>query len=835
MEERIPERARVPPTFYLAHHRRSDGAKQALSDHLLGVARLARSHAAKIGMEEQGELLGLLHDLGKYSDEFQGYLGSAVGLINPDGDGYVEAHGLKGKVDHSTAGAQLVWRKMSEQGDMGRLAGEILALCIASHHSGLIDCLSSSSTSVGEDVFTKRMNKDEARAHLQEVTAKMDAAIVARFDELTRHAGLIEGMEKAIRAMTAKDYSPTQCIKLFKIGMLLRILFSCLIDADRIDTADFESPRVMRNRPMGRYLGWRLLIERLERHLQQFNEETAVNLLRRRVSEQCRDRAAGKKGVFTLSVPTGGGKTLASLRFALHHAEKHSLDRVIYVVPYTTIIDQNAKVVRDILEPSDEGALPGSAVLEHHSNLTPEQQGWREKMLSENWDAPVVFTTSVQLLETLFGGGTRGARRMHQLANAVVIFDEVQTLPINCVHIFCNAINFLVDHCGSTVVLCTATQPLLNRVDYSKGALRFSAENEIIPDVPRLFEDLERVQVLNRLKPGGWTDDEIARLALEEVEKSGSCLVIVNTKRAAAALFEICRQQTTIPVVHLSTRMCPAHRMDRLSQVTGRLNENGQRVLCISTQLIEAGVDVDFGSVIRFIAGADSIAQAAGRCNRNGRRDPGRVHIVNPAKESLDRLHDIRIGRDNTERLLSEMTREPTRFGTDLLAPRAIEAYFKYYFFDRRDQMDYPISSVGHDDTLLNLLSINSEAKREYERTQGRLPDLPLRQSFMSAARAFKAIDAPTRGVLVPYGEAGKDLINQFCSAFEVDKQFDLLRRAQRYSVNLFPHELERLRQNGAVHPVQEGTDILYVHGSYYSPDYGLSLTAGDQLEVLNA
>lgn len=822
--------------FYIAHHRK-DGAQQALSEHLAGVAALSRSHAAKIGLDKHGELIGLLHDLGKYSQEFQRYLKSAVGVINPDEDEYVDARGLKGKVDHSTAGAQFVWQKLSESGDQGRLAGQMLALCIASHHSGLIDCLSSGVTGVGEDVFTRRMDKPEGRAHLREVASKMDAAIADRVRALVGQPSLVDGIQQAIRqiAGNAKDPTQSSSSKFFKLGLLVRFLFSCLIDADRIDTANFESRRAKRTRPSGRYEGWDVLVERLEKHMRQFKNESPVDPLRRRISEQCRSRATDKQGVFTLTVPTGGGKTLASLRFALHHAEKHKLDRVIYVVPYTTIIDQNAKVVRDILESAVEGVAQSSVVLEHHSNLTPEQQGWREKMLSENWDAPVVFTTSVQLLESLFGGGTRGARRMHQLAKSVLIFDEIQSLPVNCVHLFCNALNLLVDHCDSSVVLCTATQPLLNRVDPRKGALRFSHENEIIADVPQVFADLQRVEVLNRRKPGGWTPGEIADLAWMEVEKSDSCLVIVNTKRSALALFELCRSQSTDPVCHLSTRMCPAHRKKILDDIKVLL-DGQKKVLCISTQLIEAGVDVDFGAVIRFTAGLDSIAQAAGRCNRNGRRSQGRVHVVNPADESIDRLKDIRVGRDMAERLLSEMEQEPARFGKNVLAPPAIEAYFQYYFFDRRGEMDYPVSSdtVGHDDNLLNLLSVNSTATAEYGRKHGSEPNLFLRQSFMSAAKAFKAIDAPTRGVVVPYGEAGKELINRLCSAFDVEKQFGLLRQAQQYTVNVFPHELEKLQETGAVHPIQEGTDILYLHGSYYSLAYGLSLTSSGEAEVLS-
>ncbi len=370
-------------------------------------------------------------------------------------------------------------------------------------------------------------------------------------------------VNESIRKVARGEKSET--IIRFKVGLLVRFLFSCLIDADRIDTADFEKPAAARHRLNGRYTDWPLLIERLEKHLQGFTIRNPIDEIRRSISDHCLDGAIRGKGIYTLTVPTGGGKTLASLRFALHHVERHKMDRVIYVIPFTSIIDQNAKVVRDILEPTKDDR--GRVVLEHHSNLTSEQQGWREKMLTENWDAQVIFTTSVQLLEAIFSEGTRGARRMHQLANAVLIFDEIQTLPVNCVHLFCNTMNFLVEHCGSTVVLCTATQPLLNLVDPGKGALKFTKNDDLMPDVKGLFDDLKRVEVVNQRKPGGWTDEEIARLALSEVVHSGSCLVIVNTKKSAQALYRLCREAAGIQTFHLSTSMCPAHRKEILDKI----------------------------------------------------------------------------------------------------------------------------------------------------------------------------------------------------------------------------------------------------------------------------
>ena len=825
---------------YIAHIRKAGGDPQSLEEHLLGVAEIAKKLASKIGLGPQGELIGLLHDLGKYSNEFQSYLKSAVGLINQDKDEFVDAQGLKGKVDHSTAGAQLVWEELSKHGQLGQVVGQMLSLCIASHHSGLIDCLSSNANKPVEDIFTRRAGKRDDRSHLREAMSKMDTLIDKRFRELSSMPSLISGIEETIRKVARGE--KVEAIIRFKVGLLVRFLFSCLIDADRVDTADFERPRAAKHRLSGQYTEWPLLIERLEKHLQGFTIRNPIDEIRRSISDHCRDGAIRDKGVYTLTVPTGGGKTLASLRFALHHAERHKMDRVVYIIPFTSIIDQNAKVVRDILEPAKSDR--GRVVLEHHSNLTPEQQGWKEKMLTENWDAPVVFTTSVQLLEALFGGGTRGARRMHQLANAVLIFDEIHTLPVNCVHLFCNAMNFLVEHCGSTVVLCTATQPLLNLVDPSKGALKFTKNDDLMPDVKGLFDDLKRVEVLNRRKSGGWTDEEIAQLALNEVVQSGSCLMIVNTKKSAQALYRLCQEAAGIQTFHLSTSMCPAHRKEILDRIRKLLDDEFP-VLCVSTQLIEAGVDVDFGAVIRYTAGLDSIAQAAGRCNRNGKQKDadgnpkvGRVHVVNPAVENIDRLKDIQCGKGITERLLDDIKAGIEDFGGNLIGPKAIERYFEYFFFARHQEMDYPVSAqtVGRDDTLLNLLSINSLAMDEYGRNHATAPNIYLRQSFMSAARAFNVIDAPTRGIIVPYGKSGLDLINDLCSAFEVEKQFKLLRRAQQYTVNVFPYVLDQLQKAGAVHAIQKDVDILYLSDArYYDQSFGLSQTPEGTMEVLYA
>jgi CRISPR-associated endonuclease/helicase Cas3 len=347
--------------------------------------------------------------------------------------------------------------------------------------------------------------------------------------------------------------------------------------------------------------------------------------------------------------------------------------------------------------------------------------------------------------------------------------------------------------------------------------------------------------VLNRCKSGGWTQDEVIDLAFEQVDAAGSCLVIVNTKKAAQALYGLCESRPDIKAVHLSTSMCPAHRKKMLREVIQRLGAAPPLpTLCISTQLIEAGVDVDFGSVIRYAAGLDSIAQAAGRCNRNGKRAKGLVYVMNPRSEdeNLSPLPDIEKGRDIGMGVLNDYQTDPASFGHNPIGPEAMNLYYERYFFARTREMSYAISrkELGRDDTLLNLLSLNSEAVNEFARVHRKAPALHLRQSFMAAGKAFKAIDTPTQGLIVPYGSEGKELVNDLCAAYQPENEYELLRRAQQFSVNVFPVLFYTLSKAHAIREIRATTGIYYLtNARYYSEDFGLSDTPNGYMEALYA
>lgn len=812
---------------FIAHVRQADKLEQSVATHLTETAAIARELAAKLDLSAAGELIGLMHDFGKYSKKFQKRIYENNGLEFYDYDedvGMDDDGGLGNKPDHSTAGAQWVYgrlKKFGAQNGIGELVGQILGLCIASHHgAGLIDCLNPE----GEVVWRTRFSKDDALTHLTECEQNADEAVKRQAEGLANE-DLVKLLLKPLAAIL-KQPDSNEKIKEFHLGCLTRFLFSCLIDADRINSADFEREAQKDFRRLTQKPNWQEAIDKLEAHLESLENDSTINGIRRNISDACLKRAADAQGIYTLTVPTGGGKTLASLRYALHHAQKHNLDRIIYIIPYTSIIDQNAQAVRDI--------LGEDWVLEHHSNLDPEKQNWQDKLLAENWDKPIVFTTMVQFLDAWFGGGTRGARHIHPMTKSVLIFDEIQTLPVKCVHLFCNTLNWLTKFGKSSAVLCTATQPLLSESGLknfpenerekvqNRGLLKLADSSEIMgknDQLNKLFDDLSRVEIHYQPKAGGWSLAEAGEFLLTQFQTASSCLFIVNTKKWAQDLYQYCQQQNVPPeaLFHLSTNQCSAHRKAIFDEIKGRL-KNKQPVICISTQLIEAGVDISMACVIRALGGLDSIAQAAGRCNRHGEKEgKGQVYVLNLQEPSLAQvLPDIDQGQIHAERVLREFS------GQDILQPDAMQRYFQYYFYNRSGEMSYAVKN-STSGSLLDWLSDNSSNVYAAKNNQRSKPFPLLMQSFKSAGQAFQAIDAPTRAVIVPYGE-GRDLIASLCGEWNPKAMYRTLAKAQRYSVNVFPNVWQKLEREQAIYEVQAGSGIYYLKDGHYTDEYGLAV-----------
>ena len=826
---------------FIAHVRQTDKCPQSVQTHLVETSELAKIFARKLNLESVGELLGLMHDFGKYSRKFQKYIHDETGLLNPDLDDE-ESTPNGSKVDHSTAGAQWVYRELRKFGaaqGIGEFFGQMLGLCIASHHGeGLIDCLDDE----GNTIWKKRFEKDDELTHLVECEHNADEAVQQKAKELAGE-NLIRSLLNAVKPILS-DQATNNKIKEFYLGCLTRFLFSCLIDADRINSSDFEREAQKEIRRLTEKPDWQSAIDKLEAKLAGFENRYPIDEIRRKISDDCLKKADDSQDIYTLTVPTGGGKTLASLRYALHHAQKHNLDRIIYIIPYTSIIDQNAQAVREI--------FGEDWVLEHHSNLEPEKQSWQDKLLSENWDKPIVFTTMVQFLDAWFGGGTRGARHIHPMTNAVLIFDEIQTLPVKCVHLFCNVLNWLTTFGKSTAVLCTATQPLLGESGLrnfpedkresiaSRGLLRLSEDAEIMgkhQDLDKLFDELSRVEIQFNEKVGGWNVEEAGTFLLKQFQTTQSCLFIVNTKKWAQELYQYCKAQN-VPseaLFHLSTNQCAAHRKAIFDTIKARL-ENKEPVICISTQLIEAGVDISMACVIRALGGLDSIAQAAGRCNRHGEKDgKGLVWVLNLQEQDFTRvLPDIAIGKDKAGTIFRKFK------GEDILQPKAMSQYFELYFYNRSDEMMYSINEKAKNDGLLHWLSDNcfnvgAKFKGHLKNDILRKHDLYplLMQSFKSAGHIFQVIDAPTRSVIVPYGK-GKEYIATLCGTWDVKEMSEAKKKAQRYSVNVFPKEWDKLQEKNALHETIKGSGIYYLKERHYNDEFGLSLDETSDMTFLN-
>lgn len=841
----MEEQERAWRSDFIAHAS-EDGRQQLVSTHLLQVSAYTRQLAEKLSLPNAGALIGLLHDAGKATAEFQEYLRS----FQKDSD--IEPQDeMRGRIDHSTAGAQIIWRKMtvSAEDQLAQELASLLALPVVSHHSGFIDCVIAD----GGDGLSSRLSKADSKTRSVESWQTLDAGVRASAEALLQDPALRRELRLAVmRALHGEGNREADSRHHLQLGLLVRLLFSCLIDADRTDTANFE--RQTRNRPgLGRaYECWAVLLIRLEAAVSAMPTDGAVNRIRREVSTACAQAAGCSVGIYRLTVPTGGGKTLAAMRFALRHASSRAygaapVERVIFISPYISIVEQNAEVVRSILEGS--GVPTCSIVLEHHSNLGSDEtvsggEHWRSKVLAENWDAPVVFTTMAQALESLFGGGTRAVRRLHAMVRAVIVFDEAQTLPVKLLHLFNNAVNYLARECGTTVLMCTATQPRLENLDARRGALQLASNADIIQDISGLFRSLRRYTVVDETeREGGWTQADVAGAVCALARERGSCLAVLNTKKDVRAVFERCRECLPEAIcVHLSTGMCPAHRAKSLKRLKTLLmaqaaGESTVPILCVSTNLIEAGVDIDFATVVRDLAGLDSLAQAAGRCNRHGLRPDGGQVLLVRLPDPPAQLEDVLHGRKAARRVLGEWRRKHPDEPFPLDSPEPMNRYFDLVNHERASEMSYTVGGrdAARDDTLLSMLGCNDLAVHEAASTGRPIKRQYLRQSFTAAADAFQLI-APTEGIVVPFhGEEGNDgeaVVAALCAAHDLDGEWQLLRRAQRYTLSLYAHAFRNLLQTGAAYETKAGSGVYCLRAEWYDPEFGLRDDAGP-LEAL--
>jgi CRISPR-associated endonuclease/helicase Cas3 len=725
-------------------HTRSDGSVHDLRDHLQGTADRSSAFAAKFDSAAIAQLIGLWHDLGKYHPAFQKKMAGALTSALNDED-TLAAAGANAKVDHSTAGALLCAQRL------GGPAGLAAALSIASHHAGLPD-----PSPFKQRLQTRAALLPQTLPHVDAEVRDLDTA-AAR--QLPSHVPAGDGL--------ATEF-------------WTRMLFSALVDADFLDTEAFMSPGQSAQRPTATDL--EPLRARLAAHvdaLSQAAPPSPVNEARRDVLAQCRARAADAPGLFTLTVPTGGGKTLAAMSFALEHAVHHGLDRVIVAVPYTAIIEQNANVYRAV--------FGDDAVLEHTSSVEPDHETFRNKLASENWDAPIIVTTTVQLFESLHARRTSKCRKLHRLARSVIVLDEAQTLPPQLLPTILDMLGRLARDYGATVVSCTATQPALARTD--RFVVGLEGMREIVDAPEALFEQLRRVDVelpARDAPPVDWPT--LAGLLAREPD----VLAIVHRRADAHALTEALDAELggVGETIHLSALQCPEHRTQIVADVKAR-KRRGEAVRVVATQLVEAGVDLDFAVVYRALGGLDALAQAAGRCNREGRRARGRFVVF----------------------------RAPTEPPPGVLT-RAFEAARRLLL----GQPDVDVLSPGAQRRFFELLYEQFDVRRD---PSGLLEDRR-NLRFETTAERFRMIeDDWSAPVVVPFGD-GPRLVAAAAREFE---QLGFVtratrRRLQRHTVSIAKRLHDKALARGALVRVAETFTAVQPGLAAYDLRYGLDVTA---------
>ena len=579
-----------------------------------------------------------------------------------------------------------------------------------------------------------------------------------------------------------------------------------------------------------------------------------ITMLRQKVAEECLAFAKAPRGIYRLTVPTGGGKTFSALRFAFAHAQEVVADHIFYIAPFLTIIDQNVRDVREALN-MEEGDQ--SRLLEYHSNVLrnsqarkaaeekavekplPSSPHWGD-LLAERFEAPIIFTTLVQFLNSFYESGTKSIRRLHQFSNSIIIFDEAQAVPFRCIHLFNMALNFLADTGKSTIILCTATQPALEKTD---RPLIAAHSGEMMRDVNALYQGLQRTELADSTKEGGYTISELAEFVWEKVELEGNGLIILNKKRQVRELYEKIRamndaleEMRQFEVYHLSTSMCAQHRLDTLEKVQKCLAED-RKVVCVSTQLIEAGVNISFRCVIRSLAGLDSVAQAAGRCNRHGEMGGlKKVYVVNISGEDLSKLEEIRLGAQEASRVMREFRdfHDFSDFGTyfpelknsfqdGLLSPKVMELYFQYYYKNgKRAVMDFPVKCDLSDVSVVSLLSENFKCTDAYRDKCNRAIDLEMKQAHRTAAEAFYVIPEGNTGVITPYG-GGKEIIAQLNGTLDLSDIGGILKEAQRYMVTLYEWEFQKLDKNQDIVSLCNG-EVFALRQRAYDSEMGVDL-----------
>lgn len=770
--------------IYAAHIRENDGVVQTVAEHCQNVENLCKQFCGTLPIKNILQLAGILHDIGKMNEDFNLYIKNKTDL-------------RRGEIDHCFAGAKYIIDFAKQFDNTGiQETAEFVARIIISHH-GLHDWIDDNCKNYLENRISKAERYDEI------------ISVMTQFITEDKVKGLLTAAANEFKIIKNKIYSicqPDKTIFFFHMGLLERFAQSILVDADRTDTAEFMNKTSIRSFEPDDVFD--TMCGNIEKMNIEFKKKTDdISKYRMDISERCMAFAENKRGICRLIVPTGGGKTVSSFRFAAYYCKKFHKEKIFYIAPFMSILDQNTDVLKSIVGNS-------KYLLEHYSNVLAEIDNKEElnkyELKAETWDTPVISTTMVQFLNTLFLGKMSSVRRFHRLANSVIIIDEVQSIPLKCVYMFNLAMNFLSEICGCTVVLCSATQPSLENVKYP---LKEDNPSSMTRDFQEDFEKFKRTQLIPALKKEKYTFEQAADFAYEKYLENGNLLMIMNTKKAAAEICrflkektELCDDGQKVEIIYLTTLMCPAHRKDKLRLVQDLLDQN-KPVICVTTQLIEAGVDISFNCVIRSLAGIESIAQAAGRCNRHGKDNIRPVYVINMKDERLGSLKEIELGQKLAYQFISS-------YDSQIFENDVMKKYFSKLYRECENILGYPIKKSN--ETLLNLLSKN---KNRYHLCTNK--PLYAMQAFKAAGDNFEVIAKNTKDIVIPYNDEAKDIILRLNSDIDFEEQKDLLRRLQKYTTSVYPDAFNSMYDSAQIFELHCG-DVFALNENYFDDDFGI-------------
>ncbi|MGI6653935.1 MAG: CRISPR-associated helicase Cas3' [Christensenellales bacterium] len=774
---------------------------QTLAQHCHHVAQKAEENMSALGLPALGRLGGLLHDVCKSMPDWQHALAREQQRF------FAGSYTRKPlDIPHAPPSARAVFALFKDEArePVARLALQVLCMAIGTHHGYLMDVLAPDGTEAYL-AWISEQNPNETAclpAYLNEVADR--DTLCALFKQATAQLKTMLAASAMASTHVAQKERKVQ-VQLFLAGLLQRALYAAVIDADRLDAARFDEGQEDMP-PESPAPDWGALLHTLENRLAHFDNAGPINRIRTEISLACSQAALWPDTLLALHAPTGGGKTLASLRYALRCAQQKHRCRIFYVVSYTTILDQ----VYDEYLKTFKDSLEKVSILLHHSNLIPDETPSKQpvhrpeediQMLAERWDADIILTTQVQFFNALYLGTGRAARRLRALQDAVIILDEVQTIPPHLTHLFNLAVLFLTKVCRCDVMLSSATQPTLHKLPYPIPEPRnvFAAPDD-------LFERMRRVYLVDDRSLGSMDARKLAAFALSKQQEWTSVLMVLNTRSAARKAYDQLKEME-LPGVQLhllSNDLCPAHRKEIIKRLK---NAQHEPVICISTQLIECGVDLSFGCAIRSLAGADNIWQTAGRCNRHGGDALHPVFVVHAADENLSSLKEIEKAQKACTKVLLDLNGDIDA----LQQPSQMARYYPYLFheYKRDNSLSYNVTADGGGDTLISMLSDNARRKNNLaENNNGATPRTPIYQAFATAGAAFQAIDSKTTALLVPYKD-GARIILDLNGQLQPKEEVALLRRAQLYAINVYDQVLHKLRDEEAFYTLPCGAYAL--------------------------